>query len=217
MFNNYEQNHERATELLEEVGFEKNNGTWEGEIEGESLDVTIFSPPFWTNMAQTVTNQLQQFGIQAELQTEDQTSVWGSLAPNSEFRAMMWIWGNGGHPFNAWSSTDTGLRQYDSHGRYPKELTVPAMPGGNGEMTVNVADHLDQMTQVGDEEAAELITELAWAFNQDPLFMPVHEWTEIFWFDREKWNFPENSHPDMNVHRPYVWPAKTGRMSAETQ
>ncbi|WP_179747497.1 ABC transporter substrate-binding protein [Natronoarchaeum philippinense] len=68
--NKYEPDQERATQLLEDAGFSKEGGTWMTP-DGNEWSFRIQTDASVPHMETLMVNQLQSFGIQAELYTQD--------------------------------------------------------------------------------------------------------------------------------------------------
>lgn len=68
--NRYEPDEERATELLENAGFTKEGGVWQTP-DGEEWTFRVQTDASVPHMETLLVNQLQSFGIQAELYTQD--------------------------------------------------------------------------------------------------------------------------------------------------
>ncbi|WP_416840232.1 ABC transporter substrate-binding protein [Haloferax sp. DFSO52] len=86
---------DKAASLLQDAGYEKQNGTWKKD--GEALTIPIKGPAGfsdWVAGAQTVVSQLQQFGIEAEAVMKDTSTYWGKDYTNADFVVGLQGWAN---------------------------------------------------------------------------------------------------------------------------
>ncbi len=91
---------DRAAELLEESGYERNDGTWEKD--GEALSIPIKGPSGfsdWVAGAETVVSHLQDFGIEAEPVMKDTSTYWGSDYSNGDFVVGLQGWASYDHSY----------------------------------------------------------------------------------------------------------------------
>jgi len=107
---------DKAASLLQEAGYEKQNGTWQKD--GEPLSIPIKGPSGfsdWVAGANTVVSQLKDFGIQAESVMQDTSTYWGSDYSNGNFVVGLQGWAsyNQSYPyfhykwiFNSWDANN---------------------------------------------------------------------------------------------------------------
>jgi len=84
---------EKAASLLQDAGYEKQNGTWQKD--GEPLTLPIKGPSGfsdWVSAVNTIVSQLQDFGIEAESVMLDNSTYWGSDYSNGDFVAGLQGW-----------------------------------------------------------------------------------------------------------------------------
>lgn len=105
---------EEAAALLQDAGYEKQNGTWQKD--GEPLKLPIKGPSGfsdWVAGVQTIVSNLQDFGIKAESVMLDNSTYWGSDYSNGDFVVALQGWAsyNQSYPyfhfdwiFNSWDA-----------------------------------------------------------------------------------------------------------------
>lgn len=189
-FETYTGGEERATELMQEAGYERSGGNWV-DSDGNTLSFPFRAPAGfsdWVTGSQTLVSQVGDFGFEAELLTSDIATFFGDYRSEGNFRVLSNYWG-GQNPY-PYSGFD---RIYGSDfPDYPDEWEVP-MPVGDssGSMeTVNPSEMLAELSVTSGEEANQLIREIAWAINQTLPVIPV--WMQIGqgFFNTEDWNVP---------------------------
>jgi len=216
-----EVNEDRATELLEAEGFSKENGLWntpDGEL--FELEVASSSSGTWLSHGQSVVGALQKFGIRAQLQQHGETTFWGDVIPNNDYDMVTHAWGGGGaHPYFTLRNDLVAQARLDVTNQ-PVEWEVP-MPIGNpdGELeTINVEDKIVQLERATDqEEATELIRELAWVSNQMMPRIPQRQYSQVHYYRVDNWEFPEPDAPSMQPPAASYWPLRVGEMRAKTE
>ena len=107
---------DEAAALLEEAGFEKQNGTWQRD--GEPLELPIKGPSGfsdWVTGVETIVSDLQDFGIEAESVMLDNSTYWGSDYSNGDFVVGLQGWASYDQAylyfhfdwiFNSWDATN---------------------------------------------------------------------------------------------------------------
>ncbi|QIO24450.1 ABC transporter substrate-binding protein (plasmid) [Haloarcula sp. JP-L23] len=120
---------EKAAALLEDAGYEKQNGTWQKG--GEPLHIPIKGPSGfsdWVAGAQTAVSQLKDFGIKAESVMKDSSTYWGKDYSNGDFVVGLQGWAsyNQSYPYFHYKFL------YDSHSaknywNSPSEFESPVL------------------------------------------------------------------------------------------
>ena len=192
----YEQDFDRAAELLEEAGFSDEDGTWltsDGEI--WEPEVAISSEiTEQLNAMQVLVSNLQNFGIEASLQTYDSTTFFGDIAPNYEWDMTRGVV----LPYRA-HHYFAATNGWFSPGDYLPSETVEVPPVGDrdGETeSIDLAEFREELTRPHDEETTrELVQQFAWTFNQTMFAIPCGEGGYGFYVDRDRWRVPESDDP----------------------
>lgn len=103
-----------AASLLEDAGFEQQDGTWQRD--GEPLSIPIKGPSGfsdWVAGVETIVSNLQDFGIEAESVMLDNSTYWGSDYADGNFVVGLQGWGSYDHSypyfhfdwiFNSWDA-----------------------------------------------------------------------------------------------------------------
>jgi len=125
----------KATQLLESVGFYKQNGQWYMP-NGKPFTLAIQLPSGWTDVDTVVQNeagQLTEFGIPTQTYADDPSTLYGSMIPSGDFELASWY----GVPLSSssyatswsigWWWWTTGYYSWDStgwqmDGNYPIEF-----------------------------------------------------------------------------------------------
>jgi peptide/nickel transport system substrate-binding protein len=120
---------DEAASLLQEAGYEKQNGTWRKD--GEALTLPIKGPSGfsdWVAGADTIVTQLQDFGIQAESLMLDNSTYWGSDYPEGNFTVALQGWASydRANPYfhYQWIFDSADSNQY---WQVPDELEAPVL------------------------------------------------------------------------------------------
>jgi peptide/nickel transport system substrate-binding protein len=130
----YDQDTERATELLEAAGYSLDDGKWYTP-EGERFSVTIKVPPTWTefvNMVQTEVQDLNDFGIDADFKTEELVVYYGQTMIQVDYdMAHWWVGGARAFPWYGYSTVWNARQTIADDHNHP--VTYEEVPGPIGE------------------------------------------------------------------------------------
>jgi peptide/nickel transport system substrate-binding protein len=199
----------KATSLLEDAGFTKRNGTWETP-EGEALEVpikTFVGGGDRTSATQTIVSNLQEFGIQAEMQTYEATTFFGKTLPNGNYRLALDAWGGFKfYPYFSFYSNFSRPSQLQSYNYPASEVEVP-MPVGDLQGSLETIDaqklvvDLSQ-TDAGSEEEMTLIQKLAWIWNQTVPAFAFEVTRDQTILTNDDWNIPSEDSETMDIRRP---------------
>lgn len=214
-FTAYETNTDKAAQVLQDAGYSKSGGSWQGP-NGNTVSLELVYPGGWTdwvNAGQTLNSQLQDFGFKTELRTVDAPTWNGQTFPNGEFDITPRFWGGGRpHPFFGFRAVANSSDQANAN--IPQTMEVP-MPVGDPEgstQELNLAEKTAQIPQTSGDEAKQLVTELAWAVNQTLPVLPVMEKLGAVWYATNDWNVPSADNKWMSVNPPthLTWPFHKG-------
>lgn len=219
---------EEATQVLEEAGYEKQDGTWVNS-DGETVELPIMVPSDWSDWntaTDTVVDQLSEFGFQATKDTRSYDAMLGNIFPNGDFVivAAGWLYGAPQGAFPYFSLYHQMVKNQDavtynypaadgSRGGNREDVTVPTRSGSDT-MSVNPADRLSELAGSTDESTVEEITiEQAWVSNQDLPMIPVLEKVEqTFITGGDEWDIPESDAEVAQVQWPNTWLPRQGEM-----
>lgn len=190
-----EQNPDRAAELLEDAGFQDDGGTWvdpDGEEFRPAISVRTGAAE-WVAAVELWVDLLQDFGIQAEMVTNDDTQFGNNwIDGNFELAAQWWAggWPSAGHPYISWRDFES-FDDSMTAASLPSEVEVP-MPVGDpdGDLeSVNIEDRLDELVQAVDEEQSmEIVEELAWIYNQYLPRYSVQTHNQTRYYRTDRWD-----------------------------
>lgn len=205
----------RATELLEEAGFSNEGGTWMTPDGGAFKLPLKTIGAWWSIQAQSITAQLQEFGIEAEFVSQDLGAFFGDIGDGNYVMAINGFGGQ--HPAQTFSSV------FDTSGggmNVPAEVEVP-MPVGDASgstESVNVRDLVDQVRNTRDDEEIQgLVEELAWVYNQSLPRVPHLIGTGMTFMTDDDWEYPDADEPSMQIFFPPFWLLRTGELRAKTE
>ena len=214
------QNFERAAELLEGAGFQKDDGTWY-DADGDPLTFSVKVPGGWTDYVaavQTFNQHLSDFGLVTELVARDSSAYYGQdLYGSAGFEICMLEWTTGrAYPyFNFAFLFDSPVQADIRH--YPKETTLPPVENPDGDPTTyRPAEMLPDLATVepGSEKETRLIQRLAWIVNQDLPALPLQETIDQAYIVTDGWNTVTSKDPDANVDRPPTYLPRVGKLKA---
>ncbi len=209
-----------AATLMNEAGFERNNGTWQDE-NGNAISAQYLSPAGWTDftvMSNTVVDQLNNFGFDLSVSTQP-ASDWETRFSNSNFRIGTFYWLPGGarssFPYFPLRHQLVNNAINGGHNWPEGERTIPAFEG-DGTMTINPIETVQTIATTADEEETQnLVQQAAWHNNHDlPMLSLVSKWEQSWMTDNEKWDIVGEDHEDRQVKWPPHWLPRKGSMTA---
>jgi len=238
-YNDYSQgesNMERGAELMREAGFTKEDEYWhrsDGErvsfeyIEGTEQEKIRFG--------QTAINQLQEFGFDATFSTMEDTT-YDERVQNGDWRIITvspeaWL----PHPYFLMDKVFSATALWMGENNYPNEVEAPGTIGDPESSTesYNTQDLLDQLKEVREDEAKEIVQQLAWIVNQDlPALRIYDSGDETILARGDDWEWPADGipghqadnpldydpdqiHQGLQVKWPYHWMPRTGDFQAK--
>nr|WP_284033529.1 ABC transporter substrate-binding protein [Halobaculum sp. DT31] len=210
---------EQATQLLQDAGYEKVNGTWQDDS-GETLGGDYFSPAGWTDwttMTQTVVSQLNEFGFDFSVTTQP-TNDWFGNYSGSNFKMGSFYWLPGGSRsafpyfplyFQLWATDISGGHGYRELAE--SEQTIPGMDGG--EMSLTPLETVSEIArQPSDEDAREYVQRAAWHSHIELPFLGLVSKYEQSWTTSDDWTEPSQSNPNRRVKWPPFWWVHEGEL-----
>jgi peptide/nickel transport system substrate-binding protein len=214
----YETSTDQATQVLEDAGYSKSGGTWQGP-DGNTVSLDLVYPGGWTdwvNAGQTLNSQLGNFGFETNFETVDAPTWNGQTRPNGEFDITPQWWGGGRpHPFFGFRAITQSSQAGDAS--VPDTFEVP-MPVGDPEgdlEEINFTERTNELPQLSGEEATQAVVELAWAVNQAMPILPIMEKIGAVWYNTQNWNVPSTDDEWMTVNPPthLAWPFQEGQVT----
>jgi peptide/nickel transport system substrate-binding protein len=230
---------ERAASLLREAGFSKQGGSWQTPS-GETWSMNLIASTKSADslMGQTITQQLNSFGIDMNFRTVDPGTWWSDSYTGAGFEDLIlaWSWAGFENPYWGYFYGIASSHEHMGHG-YPNppddesggepyydgewmvDTPWPAFdPDGTQE--VNVRDLIVSLQTTQDEQAyKETIQQLAWIYNRTLPKVPLevmqgqhivnpHEW-DIVSKDDPAWLVGRGSpSPQFYLPRSGQWTAK---------
>lgn len=218
----YEQDTDRAAELLRDAGWSRDDGQWYDEND-EKVQIRIKAPPTWSeyvNMIQTTTQQLSDFGIESDFKTEELVVYYAQTMIQADYDMAHWFAGSArDFPWFAYDTIWNALPTIADNHKHP--AVYEEVPGPMGEhngddtMTINVQQNLKELaqTRTGTERAKQLRRELAWTYNQMLPVYCIHEETGLATLDGRNWDGPEPDAARVNT----FWPLHQAHNQCEIQ
>jgi peptide/nickel transport system substrate-binding protein len=213
----YEQNQDRADELLVDAGWTKEGDQWHDD-DGNPATIDIRVPGAWSEWIQigtTIRDILNNFGFDVTFETQELVVYYAQTMPQSKYDLAAWWLGGVGRPYPwysynvVWNALET-LADEHNHPETYEEVPMPVGdPDGSPEqisfpgLLTQIAKTTvyDQNDEVRDE-MRELYRKIAWTYNQMlPVYALSDSFTTVFIDER---NFttpdPEES-PELHTGR----------------
>ncbi|WP_129113769.1 ABC transporter substrate-binding protein [Halegenticoccus tardaugens] len=221
-FPEYRKNHNRATQLLQEAGFSKEGDQWY-RPDGEEFGPTIKSGTTGGSdliALETITSQLQQFGISSQLQTSEATSFESDVWEPGDFRIATGAFTADFPQPYAWYNL-VFLEDRENVGM-PSEISVPPVgrPDGNeNALTIDLDEAVVNLTRYEGNELQRIVRELAWASSYAMPQVQVYENRTQTWFTNDEWEYPSLDSDVMQrqFYTPFHYIVKTGQFKAKTK
>lgn len=199
-------NTEEATQLLNDAGYEKQDGTWMKD--GSTVDIPVTVPAGWSDWVsatRTIVDQLNQFGFNASVDAQG-GSFW-SKAADGDFTLIAWWWLTGGvrgsHPY--------------FNGRHQFNMSEAGV-------TYNYSDPEGAFDAIGDvatmtsqEEATSVIRDVATIANDELPVLPVTEKLDQTFVNNQRLDAPEAGSAAYQTRWPSAWLVKNGQLTANPQ
>jgi peptide/nickel transport system substrate-binding protein len=201
LYISYEQDYDKATQLLQDAGLEKRDGTWY-KPDGDVLRVTPPLPGGWDDVVrgmQAAMGQLRQFGIKAQINAVPVGAYFGETLPSQDWGTAQGFWGGfNNHPYFGYEYVFMSGAENQN---YPKEVSVPPLGEPDGkERKVNVHERVTELGQTQDQaRAKELVKELAWIFNYDIPRIQLYETYFNSPILTTKWQAPSTDDPQTHI------------------
>ncbi|UTF52233.1 ABC transporter substrate-binding protein [Natronosalvus rutilus] len=216
------QNTDRAADLLESAGFQKDGGTWH-DSDGNPLQFPIKAPGGWTDYVdacQVMVQHLSDFGIEAEFVARDEAAFFGEDVYGDGFDVAMFQWTTAqAYPYFNFEFMLDSPDQTDVF-KYPDEIELPPVgePDGAEEPFVS-ADELEDLLTVetGSDEEAELVQRLAWAVNYDLPVLPIQETVDQSFVRTDNWDVVGPDDSDAQVDWPMTYLPRVGKLTAKSE
>jgi peptide/nickel transport system substrate-binding protein len=218
----YDQDTDEAASLLQEVGWQKDDGQWYDD-DDEKVQITIRTPPTWTewvNMAQTTVQHLNDFGIDAEFETQELVVYYGQTMVQVDYdMAAWWCGGARPYPWFAYNTAWNALQTIADDNNHPDEYeNVPSKIGdpNSDPKSVNWQEKLNTLAnvRVDSEEHKQLSRELGWTYNQ---MLPVYCMNEnkgLGILNRNKWHSPGEGSEASKVFFPLTHMNSNGQIKS---
>lgn len=208
-------NTDRAAELLEDAGFEHEDGQWMTP-DGEEWELNFPVSNWYEDASDVVQSNLNEFGIAVDWFVDEQ-GTWEAehLDDNSYDMSANLAYGIA-RQYHAhadfqdvffgpdWGAVEIGLLD--------EEVEVPEVGDPEGDtVTIDIRETWEEMAVADShEEVVEHATELAWVHNQLLPAAVIHPWSEHYWVNAEEWNFDLDSDAWFTSNRIYHYILEEG-------
>lgn len=220
-----EQNPEKAASLLQDAGFQKQNGTWVDDS-GNALEAPIkvrVTAAEWVTEVQYMASLLKNFGIKANMVTRSGTSFATEFLNGEFVLAGNWWggWSQTGHPYFMYRNL-YDFEEPIEGANLPTTVDVPWPPGDpDGDLqTVDIAEKTTALAHATEQkQAKQLARELAWTYNQNVPRYPIQTHNQTYWYTTDDWNVPKEftDNPEMQTLRPVRAWLRLGGITAKTK
>lgn len=208
---------DKATKLMEEAGYSKENGTWRNSDGAVNLPIVVPSGwSDWVVATETAVNQLSSFGFNSSVDGRSFGTVSGQVWTNGNFKLTTAGWsGNGARQFFPYfplrhqlvKPANSIAYNYDTG-----EKTVPKRTG-SGEMTTNPKQRISELSKsTEDQNMKSIVREQAWVANQDLPMLPIMEKQEQTWLTTDDWEMPSEDKDVFGIQYAPSWLPRQGKM-----
>ena len=172
--NPYEHDPDKATSMMEDLGFEKDGDVWVSP-EGERMEYELGAPAEfadWSAAAKNLADQLTKFGIKATVRTVTFTQ-WEPRVLDGQFEMGIQAWGQGQpHPVYSFEHPLITYNVAASGGGISYDMTQETESYGEvdlEELIIQTASGLDE------EDQKQTVTKLSRIFNELLPVIPLWE------------------------------------------
>ena len=191
------QDTDTAQELLEDVGFELDDGQWYTP-DGDEWTVNFPVGDWFTTHSEMVYNNLAEFGIDMDYYVEEMPTWQAETEPDNEFDMTIHLNYGMARQFHAYPDLDSEMTDptrgllTERTGIIDEEVEVPEVgnPDSDETVTLNIPEELENISTASDEEELmEHSSRLAWMHNQLLPAAMVFPWSEHYWVNAGEWDF----------------------------
>ena len=196
---------QRATELLNAAGWSKQGGRWR-DSNGQPVTLRFYTAtsgeePMALRFAQIAKSFLDREGLRTEVTAQEATIRSGQTLESGDWEMLFDSWG-GAKSGPAFLDFNTTFRlqqtlsgepiQTNTNWAMNRQIEVPypiGDPNGSTQQ-VDIIDKMNQLqTQMPEDQRQQLITEIAWIYNQTvPMFLVNEEGgTGGYWLNKSRW------------------------------
>ncbi|NGM70564.1 hypothetical protein G6M89_16405 [Natronolimnobius sp. AArcel1] len=218
-FTDYSQDTDRAEELMQEAGYERDDDDQWLDDDGEPFSVEIRGPAGfsdWIDGLETVAQHLEEFGFDSELRARDDDAYWADDWDSGDFEIAADFYGATGHPYEAWNDQVVGSIP-QNHNDAPTDFDVPALDDPDGESEeFDFDEALTELERTHDEdEEHQLIQEIAFAYNQSLPIIPVAEKLDQAVMTTHDWDIPDTDESIMQIPFPAWYLVREGELQRQ--
>jgi len=218
-FTSYSRNLEKAAEHMRAAGFSRNNGTWQ-DGSGNAVAPTVKVPAGHqdkVDIGRSWVSTLKEFGIDAELMALENATFFSNHFQPRDYEIILHVFAGSG---TNWSYLNNGFTHnwfgpmYKARAEGGVEVPWPPGDASGSTQNVDVLGKLDELARGPSEDRKqELLTQLAWVFNQDLPYIPIcHQYNREY--IQADWHVPEGESRKI-LNRTLQWGLRTGELTAQ--
>lgn len=224
-FSTYERDPEKAGELLRDAGFTKEGGKWyqpNGDQWKPSIGIASGSTDRIKEISVAV-NLLKKEGVEAQMSIQESSSYWKSIRQR-DYRIATYAWGSRSelHPFLDYDYLWIGRNYNDENEAWVGLEDTVEVPGTVGDPdsekeSWNIREMVTELGKTQDaDRQQELITKLAWMYNQYLIDIPVSASADNIVMTSDDWDIPSESSMENSRHTPQTL-LRNGMIQAKTE
>lgn len=206
----YEQDLDRAEELLEDAGLTKEGDRWY-KPDGDLLEATWAAPStvqWQQDGMEFAASNLNQFGIESTVEVIEGTTFFGQTLPNLDYELTRGFigfsnivsgWELSWLRYDGADEADEPFANYlqEPYGEPGLEIPPIGEPDSDDTIEVDPVELYDELAHTTDEERVTEISEtLAWAFNQTVPKLPGSAGVYGWFMMGDRWNYPDDQEND---------------------
>lgn len=192
------QDTDTAEQLLQDVGFERDDDDTWLTPDGETWTLNFPVGNWFEDHSEMVSNDLSEFGIEMDHFVQEMPTWQSEVEPDNAFDLTCHLNYGMARQFHAHADLDEEFNSSvrglftERTGMIEEEVEVPPVgePDSDETITINIPERLDDLATASDEEEMmDAASELGWMHNQ--LLPAVHgfPWNEHYWVNAGDWNF----------------------------
>jgi len=222
----YEQDFDKAAELLREADFTKEGGTWY-KPNGEEFKFQVELPAGNTNRikeTEVATQHCKDFGIESNIKISESSTYWSTYRSGDwPSGVKFWAFGDRGRPHPAFDYEYVHIggdrdKEETPWNHQPWKVKVPYPIGDpDGDLKeVDFHEKIRSLNTVQDpDKEKSIVAECAWIWNQYMPKIPTTNTIRMVHFTDDDWNIPSESYVKALEDKKVTHPLGEGRLTAK--
>lgn len=211
--NPYKKNNKKAAEYLRKSGYTKKDGKWY-RPNGKQFTTTFATAAgisYYVSGFEVAVSNLKEFGIDAQLNTEPNSSFFGSPANKrgAQFTTPGYYGGQDPHPYFAYDfvyrrpvvqPAGSSTPNYNLPGNEKIKVPPVGKPESDKRTTIDPYAKLTKLGKTKEKSSQKkIIKELAWATNWWLPKLTCAEYTNSYVISTDDWDFPSTDSGALNM------------------